>query len=208
MDRKFVVLLGWRSGVAKPLASSARCPASSQRGERPRAVSVTGSGFLAATVMQVNGSARKTVYTSETHISVQLNIVDTAAAGGLVVAAVNPSPGEDTSSPAKVTITGATPILGSVSPSQSYVGAGDSKLQVTGIGLAPLKRCLHQKRPRSSLHRIQPSLSPLGTMAVISLAPRERFYRRERDPAPPVRSSTYRPQGCSASRLFRMANEW
>ena len=92
--------------------------------------------------MQVNGSARKTVYTSETQISVQLNTVDTAAVSSLVVAAVNPSPGGGTSSPAKVTITGATPILGSVSPSQFYVGGGDSKIQVTGIGLAPLKHCL------------------------------------------------------------------
>ena len=119
----------------KPVLSSAS-PSVVAEGSTPPTVSLTGSGFLAATVMQVNGTARKTLYTSETQISVQLNNADTAAAGSLALTAFNPSPGGGTSSPATVTITGATPILGSVNPSQFYVGAGDSPVQVTGIGLA------------------------------------------------------------------------
>ena len=118
----------------KPILSSVS-PSVVAEGSTPT-VSVTGSGFLAATVMQVNGNARKTVYASETQISVELNSSDTATAGDLALAALNPSPGGGTSSPATVTITGATPILGSVNPSQFYVGAGDSQIRVFGIGLA------------------------------------------------------------------------
>ncbi len=119
----------------KPVVSSLS-PSVVAVASTPPVVSVTGSGFLATTAMQVNGNARKTAYISETQISVQLNNTDNATPGNLALTAVNPSPGGGTSSPATVTITGATPVLVSVNPSEFFVGAGDSQIQVTGIGLA------------------------------------------------------------------------
>lgn len=113
----------------KPVVSSVS-PTVVAEGSTP-AISVIGSGFLAASVMQVNGSAGKTTYTSATQMSVQLTNADTMAAGSLALTAINPSPGGGTSSTATVTITGATPVLGSVNPSQFYIGAGDSQIQVT-----------------------------------------------------------------------------
>src|ERR1700761_8575737 len=119
----------------KPILSSVS-PSVIAEGSTPPAISVTGSGFIAGTVVQVNGSARTTAYSDGTQISVQLNSADTATASSLALTAVNPAPGGGTSSPATVTITAATPILGSVNPSQFYVGAGDSQIQVFGIDLA------------------------------------------------------------------------
>lgn len=115
-------------------AISSLSPASEIAGvSSPAPVVVTGTGFDASTVIDVNGTARATSFTSSTQVSVTLTAADVASAGNLSLTAVNPTPGGGTSTAAALAIAAATPnpVIASVSPTQLYVGSVGS-LDVTG----------------------------------------------------------------------------
>ena len=101
-------------------------------GTSSSAVTVTGTGFLSTTVINVNGSARPTTLSSSTHLSVTLSTADVATAATLSLTAVNPSPGGGTSSVAVVTVDNPSPTIASVSPTTEQVGATNPKVTVTG----------------------------------------------------------------------------
>ena len=65
-------------------------------GATPTAVTVTGSGFVPATVIQVNGTARATTYIDATHVSLSLTVNDLANPGSIALVAINPAPGGGT----------------------------------------------------------------------------------------------------------------
>ena len=92
-------------------------------------VNVTGTGFVPATVINVNGSARATTFTSSTQVSLTLTAADVAAAGDLSLTAVNSAPGGGTSTPAKVTVAVPNPRPHNL---RSQSGHGDSRSRVAG----------------------------------------------------------------------------
>ncbi|RSL17884.1 uncharacterized protein DUF11 [Edaphobacter aggregans] len=91
-------------------------------GTAPVTISVTGSGFIPGTVLQVNGSARATTYVSATQVSIGLTANDLASPGSLVLTAVNPIPGGGTSAGASLSVS--NPIPGLITITPSSVGAG------------------------------------------------------------------------------------
>jgi hypothetical protein len=103
-------------------------------------VTVTGSGFVPVTVIDVNGTARPTTYIDGGTVSVTITAADLAVAGTLALTAVNPAPGGGTSSASGLPV-GAptlTPRIFSVAPSTlstaySFYGSGTS-ITVGGDG--------------------------------------------------------------------------
>lgn len=113
-------------------------PAMALAGAASEVITVTGSGFVPSTVVDVNGSARATTYVSVTQVSATLPSTDFSAAGNLSIAAVNPSPGGGTS--AAVTLAVGNSALGPIqlSPSSLVVGSTSAAIiTVSGTGFAP-----------------------------------------------------------------------
>jgi trimeric autotransporter adhesin len=103
-------------------------------GSTPVAVTVTGSGFVTATVIQVNGTARATTYIDATHVSVSLIANDLANPGSLALVAVNPAPGGGTSAGTSLPVANPTP--GAISITPSSVAAGKTTATtVTVMGM-------------------------------------------------------------------------
>lgn len=110
-------------------------PTSEVMGTASATVVVTGTGFVPATVIDVNGSARTTTFTSATQVSVTLTAADLDGSGSLALTAVNPTPGGGTSAAASVAIIlpPGTPQIESVSPTNIYAGSGATTLMVYGL---------------------------------------------------------------------------
>jgi trimeric autotransporter adhesin len=101
------------------------------------AITVTGSNFIAGSVVQVNGSSRPTMVVSATQLSFQLTVADQAAAGNLLISVLNPAPGGGASASVTFAVTSApgTPIISSVSPTQFNEGSCGSTITVFGPNL-------------------------------------------------------------------------
>lgn len=100
------------------------------------AITVTGTGFVPATVINVNGSARTTTYGSATQVNVTLSAADVSAAGTLSLTAVNAAPGGGTSAPAhlQVVAPNPAPTITSLNPAIELVSAQSLNVLVTGTG--------------------------------------------------------------------------
>ncbi len=109
-------------------------PASEVEGTASATVVVSGTGFVPSTVINVNGSARTTTFTSSTQVSVVLTAADLAADANLSLMAVNPTPGGGSSAAATLAVISppGTPVILSVSPNSVYTGSGDTTLTVSG----------------------------------------------------------------------------
>ena len=106
-----VVTVG-AGGNPTPTVSSIS-PNSAAAGSPGFTVTVNGTGFVAASQVRVNGSARATTFVSATMLTASIPASDVASAGTLAVSVFNPSPGGGTSGNAAFTVTApaATPTL-------------------------------------------------------------------------------------------------
>lgn len=103
----------------------------------PATITVTGTNFLPASVVQVGGSPRATTYASSTQLTFRLTTADQATAAKLNVTVFNPTPGGGTS-PAvvlPVTASSQTPVLSSVTPNQINVNSPATTISVLGTNL-------------------------------------------------------------------------
>ncbi len=100
-------------------------------------VTVTGSGFVPATVIDVNGAARTTTYISSTQASAALPATDFAAAGTLSITAVNAMPGGGTSSASILMVNNPAPAITSILPNAGLAGASATVVTVIGSGFIP-----------------------------------------------------------------------
>jgi trimeric autotransporter adhesin len=99
-------------------------------------ITVTGSGVVPGTGIQVNGSARATTYVSANQVSFVLPVSDVSAAGVLNVTAVNPAPNYSVSIAATLTVVApnATPVIASLSPTSAIEGSPELTLSAMGTG--------------------------------------------------------------------------
>jgi hypothetical protein len=89
----------------------------------PAAITVTGSGFLSSTVIDIDGSPRPTTFASATQVGVMPTAADLATAGSLSLTAVNPGPGGGGSDAVALLIYNPTVGQLQLSPSVLNVGA-------------------------------------------------------------------------------------
>jgi hypothetical protein len=106
-------------------------------GTAPATVTVTGTNFILASAVQVNGAARATTYVNTTQLTFQLTATDQATAQLLSVTVVNPTPGGGTSLGATLEILTQTPtpVITQVTPTQFITGSGATYIYVYGSGL-------------------------------------------------------------------------
>ena len=99
-------------------------------------ITVTGTGMVPGTGIQVNGSARATTYVSANQVSFVLPASDVSAAGRLNVTAVNPAPNYSVSTVATLTVAAPTPtpVITSLSSTSAIAGSPAFTLSATGTG--------------------------------------------------------------------------
>jgi uncharacterized repeat protein (TIGR01451 family) len=86
-------------------------PASTAPGGAALTLTVHGVGFVPASVVNWNGTARSTTYTSQTQLTASIGESDIATAGTASVTVVNPPPGAGTSNVVFFTVTNATNVV-------------------------------------------------------------------------------------------------
>jgi subtilisin family serine protease len=109
-------------------------PSSVTAGAAAFTMTVTGSGFVNASVVRWNGVNRPTSFVSGTQLQASIVASDVAAAGTAQVSVVTPAPGGGTSGDSAFTIANPVPGVLSLSPSSLTAGAPAFTLTVTGSG--------------------------------------------------------------------------
>ncbi len=109
-------------------------PTSAAAGGNSQALTVTGSGFVPASVVFINGAPRATTYTSNTSISANLTIQDLTQAGVYQITVQNPTPGGGTSLAILFAVDGIVPVNTSTRP--TYTGLPEL-VDYSFLGLAP-----------------------------------------------------------------------
>lgn len=132
-------------------------------------VTVSGSGFDAASQVLINGSGRPTAFRSSTSLNAQLASGDVAAAGTYTVQVVNPSPGGGASALLHFSVvpsaTGAgLPALVDVAPDGAQANDGVSPLDQAGPSIDASGRFVVYASPSTNLLEtttINPPPNPL-----------------------------------------------
>ncbi len=112
-------------------------PTTVQAGSASPVLTVTGTGFVPTTQVQVNGNARTTVLISSTQVSVTLMAADVAAAGNLSLIAMNGAPGGGTSTVAAIAVNNPVPTLLNVIPVVVLTNSGPITATVVGTNFVP-----------------------------------------------------------------------
>ena len=115
-------------------------PSSALAGGTGFTLTVTGSGYLANSVVQVNGSNRPTMFVSALQLTATILSSDIATPGVLTITVFNPfAPGGgSTSNPVNFTATALPgPVLTSVSPGFSSPGAERISMTLVGANFRP-----------------------------------------------------------------------
>ncbi|HEX5283175.1 MAG TPA: IPT/TIG domain-containing protein, partial [Bryocella sp.] len=141
----FVCLVGCSSGsgpsspVTPTPAISSVTPNSIQANQAtPFSVTITGSGFISTSQVEVNGSAVNSTYLSATQLQAQIPASLAVSGAQLVITVMNGSifSGSGSSSDT-VTVTNPAPAITSLSPSSAVINAGSVTVTVTGSGFIP-----------------------------------------------------------------------
>ena len=108
-------------------------PASIVAGSSSQTLTVTGSGFISASVVNLNGTALATTYASGTSLQAAVPASAIAADGTAKITVMNPTPGGGTSPVQSYAITVPTPGIMSLSP-QSVPQGLPAMITITGTG--------------------------------------------------------------------------
>ncbi|MDX1932313.1 MAG: right-handed parallel beta-helix repeat-containing protein [Capsulimonadales bacterium] len=113
-------------------------------------VTVTGSNFVASSVVRLNGTDRPTTFVSATELKVVLPGSDTALAGLNTITVVTPGPGGGESGGRTFTVENPVPTVTGIDP--AFVFAGSSALTVTidGTGYTAGSVVLWNGSPRTT----------------------------------------------------------
>src|SRR5439155_10133855 len=96
---------------------------------------VSGSSFVASSVVQWNGAARATTFVSSTQLQAAIDASDIVAAGTAQVTVVTPAPGGGTSAAQTFTI---GPPMATLSVTSSGSGSGTVTSSPIGIACSPI----------------------------------------------------------------------
>jgi len=120
--------------VNPPPVISSLSPSSANAGNPLFTLTVTGTGFLAGSVVYWNGSARSTAVVNSTTVTAQISSADISAGGVAQVQVNAPSPGGGLSAGVSFDITNPAPSITSLSPASLNAGAAAFQLTVQGSG--------------------------------------------------------------------------
>jgi uncharacterized protein (TIGR03437 family) len=111
-------------------------PSSVLSGSGAFTLTLTGTGFVPASVVRWNNSDRPTTYMSATQLTAQIPASDIINAGTAQVTVFNPAPGGGTSNALTFTINAPNPVptLTGINPSSAVEGSAGFTLTVNGTG--------------------------------------------------------------------------
>ena len=113
-------------------------PTSAIAGTGTAQITVTGSSFVPATVVYVNGQPRTTTFVNATQLVTSLTSADLTTAGSLSVVATNPSPGGGSTTAASLAVNNPAPGSITVTPNLVTTGtATATPITVTGANFVP-----------------------------------------------------------------------
>jgi len=103
-------------------------------GQTTTAITVTGQGFIAQSMVRVGGADRPTTFVNPTTLTFTPTAGDLAAIANLPVAVTNPAPGGGTSGTVVLGVGYLAPTVTSLAPTNMLVGAAPPEIVVTGTG--------------------------------------------------------------------------
>ena len=109
-------------------------PSSQQIGGGALTLQITGSGFVAASIIRWNGVDRPTGYVSGTQLSATLPASDFASGGYVPVTVFNAGPGGGTSAPRTFAVGNPIPTITALAPASTTAGGPGFTLTVDGTG--------------------------------------------------------------------------
>jgi trimeric autotransporter adhesin len=119
-------------------AVSSIAPTTAQAGAAPLTLTLNGSSFFSASIVQWNGGARATTFVSNTKLTAAITVSDLVSPGTSNVAVSNPTPGGGTSPSTSFTITPFTsnpaPTLSSLTDASTWAGWPGLPLTINGAG--------------------------------------------------------------------------
>ena len=107
-------------------------PTSAIKGGTAFTLTVNGTGFVSASVVNFNGAAKTTTFVSATQVTAAITAADIATAGTFNVTVTNPAPGGGTSGISTFTVNNAVPAITSLSPTSAIAGGAAFTLTVNG----------------------------------------------------------------------------
>jgi trimeric autotransporter adhesin len=122
-------------------------------GSAATTVTVTGTNFINATVVQVAGSSRPTVFVSATQLTFQLTAGDLSSADSINITAVTPAPGGGASASAAIAVNNPVPVTLSLSPNVVATGTSTpTTITVTGTNFLPASTVQVGGSPRTTTY--------------------------------------------------------
>jgi hypothetical protein len=122
---------------ANPTPSiSSSAPTSAPAGAAALSLTVVGTGFIASSTVNWNGSALVTTYVSATQLTATITAADLSSAGTDSITVLNPAPGGGTSNAASFAVIANNPVpsISSISPTSTSSGLPAFTLTVNGSG--------------------------------------------------------------------------
>lgn len=99
-------------------------------------LTVTGTGFISTSKVNLNGTERTTTYVGPTQLTAAISAADIATAATLQVTVTTPTPGGGTSTALPLAVTGGVsgPVLTLLNPDRVIAGVADFTLTINGTG--------------------------------------------------------------------------
>jgi hypothetical protein len=141
------------SGSAAAPSISAISPAAIPAGSSAFKLTVTGSGFVAGSVVVENGTPLATTFVSRTELDSTVSTSLVAAAGNIAISVVNPDGQTSASGGAgagsmTLAVTNGTPTISGLAPSTAVASAAATTVTITGTGFVAGSKALFQGSAR------------------------------------------------------------
>lgn len=111
---------------------SSLSPTSATAGAAAFTLTVNGSNFVSGSVVNWNGAALTTTYSSASKLTAQVPASDLVSTGTASITVTNPSPGGGTSGGASFAVTNPVPTIASIAPTTAVAGGAAFTLTVSG----------------------------------------------------------------------------
>ena len=128
-------------------------PASAEAGGPAFTLTITGTNYLASSMVRWNGANRTTTFLSSTQLAAAISSADIASPGSAFVTVFNPAPGGGVSNAAQFNITPAAtlpPTITNLIPSSAQAGAMSFSLTVIGVNFISSSQVRWNGSPRST----------------------------------------------------------
>jgi uncharacterized protein (TIGR03437 family) len=158
-------------GTANPVPTLTSLNPNTTAAKGPQfTLTVNGTGFGAASVVQWNGGSRPTTFVNATTLTAQVGAGDIAFPGTASVTVFNPAPGGGTSNALSFAITNPVPVVTGLSPAAVLFGSPAFAMQVTGNNFVEnsVVRWNGQDRPTTFVNSTQ--LTALISAADVAVA--------------------------------------